>query len=83
MLSSIEVRGPTISPSDRRRASECRREAKAIARQIVLQMVNAGWREGEAALVLADALEDYCLYLAEQPSKSLCPANSNARRVAS
>jgi GrpB-like predicted nucleotidyltransferase (UPF0157 family) len=77
MLETIEVRGPTNSPSDRRRASESRKEAKAVARQIVLQMVHAGWRECEAALALADALDDYCLYLAEHPPKAVQAANSN------
>jgi hypothetical protein len=80
MLDSIEFRGPTISPSDRRRAAESRKAAKAIARQIVIQMVQAGWRESEAALSLADALDDYCLYLAEHPPKALQAANSNLTR---
>ena len=54
-----------------------------IARQIVLQMVQAGWRESEAALSLADAFDDYCLYLAEQPQKRPQPANLNTFPVAS
>lgn len=77
MLNTIEVRGPTTGPRDRRRSLESRREAAAVARQIVLQMIRAGWRETEAALALADALDDYCLYLAEHVSHDIHPANSN------
>jgi hypothetical protein len=46
-------------------------------------MVQAGWRESEAALSLADAFDDYCLYLAEDTPRRLEPANSNAFSVAS
>ena len=75
--------GPANGPSDRRRASESRREAKAVAHQVIVEMVSAGWRESEAALVLADAFEDYCLYLAERPEHSLRAANMNPIRVTS
>lgn len=77
MVESIEFRGPTSGPSDRRRAAESRKAAEHIARQVVLQMVQAGWRESEAALALADAFDDYCLYLAEHPPHTLEPANCN------
>ena len=83
MLVTIEVRGPTKDPTDRRRVAESRKEAKAVARQLVLQMIKAGWRENEAALSLADALDDYCLYLVEHPPRRLQPANSNTFLVAS
>ena len=83
MRGSMEFQGPTSGPAGRNRAAESRKEAKSIARQIVLLMVSAGWRESEAALSLADICEDYCLHLVEDRSKSLCPANSNTGRVAS
>ena len=83
MFDTIEVRGPASDPSDRRRAAESRKAAESITRQVVVQMVKAGWRENEAALSLADALDDYCLYLAERPRLRNAAANSNAFSVAS
>jgi hypothetical protein len=81
MIQSIEFLGPTSGPSDRRRAAESRKAAEQTARQVVLQMVQAGWRESEAALALADAFDDYCLYLAEHPPHALKPANINTFSV--
>ncbi|UVC12686.1 hypothetical protein IHQ71_31660 (plasmid) [Rhizobium sp. TH2] len=40
-------------------------------------MVAAGWRESEVALALADAFDDYCVYLAKRPVTTLFAANSN------
>ena len=39
MLETIEVRGPKKDPTDRRRVAEGRKEANAVARQLVLQMI--------------------------------------------
>jgi hypothetical protein len=83
MHETIEFRGPTNGPTDRKRTAEGRKEAKVITRQIIVQMVRAGWRESEAALALADAFDDYCLYLAEHPREGLHAANSNLMRAAS
>ena len=83
MHATIDLCAPEYAPSDRRRAAERRKAATLITRQLVVQMVQAGWRESEAALTLADAFDDYCLYLAEDPLRRLEPANSNAFLVAS
>jgi hypothetical protein len=83
MHAPIELHNPKHGPSERRRELECQKAAAQIARQIVVQMVQAGWRESEAALSLADAFDDYCLYLAEHPTHNLEPANSNRLSVAS
>jgi hypothetical protein len=83
MLDTIEVHGPTSEPSDRRRAAESRKAAESIARQVIIQMIKAGWRESEAALSLADAFDDYCLYLAERPPLRHEAANTNKFSVAS
>jgi hypothetical protein len=48
---------------------------------MVLQMVQAGWRENEAALSLADAFDDYCLYLAQRPPLRHEAANTNTCSV--
>ena len=83
MHASIDVKHPIHGPSERRREKECQKAAALIVRQLIVQMVQAGWREGEAALALGDALDDYCLYLAEHPPRMLEPANGNMISVAS
>lgn len=82
MRVSIELHAPLSRPSNRFREAERRREAAMIAKQIVVQMVQAGWRESEAALSLADAFDDYCLYLAEQPQRRPEAANVNRLPIA-
>jgi hypothetical protein len=44
---------------------------------LINQFVQSGWRESEAALALADAFDDYCMYLAEKPKRALLAANTN------
>lgn len=48
-----------------------------MVREAVLQAVNAGWREAEAALAVADAADDYILFLSERPRPTYMAANSN------
>jgi hypothetical protein len=83
MHATIDICGPVYGPADRRRGVERQKAAASIVRQLMLQMVQAGWRESEAALTLADAFDDYCLYLAEHPPRMLEAANGNAFSVAS
>jgi hypothetical protein len=40
-------------------------------------MVAVGWRENEVSLSLADAFDDYCIYLARRPTTTVVAANSN------
>ena len=69
---------PTFHVDDLRREAECCRVFDKIARDIVISAINAGWREAEAALALADAAERYVLYLASPARRlHLLPANSN------
>lgn len=72
-----KLHAPNHSPSTRQRASQIRREATAVAREVIVDMVRAGWRENEAALALADAFDDYCLYLCKRPTRTLEAANTN------
>ena len=57
------------------------RDAKTIfadvARNLILQAVRTGWRESEAAMALADAADEYVMYLAQKPRRQLMAANSN------
>jgi hypothetical protein len=61
----------------RKSHAECRNQAKDIARQVILQMVRAGWRETDAALLLADAMDDYCLHLVKFRTYGRKVANCN------
>jgi hypothetical protein len=79
MLATIELRSPEYVPSDPRRNAERQKATALIVRQLIVQMVQAGWRESEAALSLADSFDDYCFYLAEYPQQVLEPANSNTK----
>lgn len=61
----------------RKSLAECRNEAKDIARKVILQMIHAGWRETDAALMLADAMDDYCLHLVKSRTYRRKAANCN------
>jgi hypothetical protein len=73
-----KITSPHFTVDDLRREAECCRVFDTIARTIVISATNAGWREGEAALALADAAERYVLYLASPVRLHLLPANSNS-----
>ena len=47
------------------------------ARALIMEAVRQGWREAEAATALADAADDYVMYLAQKPSRQIKAANSN------
>jgi hypothetical protein len=68
MSKVIEVRDPLAG---------CRDQAKHIVREVILQMIHAGWRETDAALMLADAMDDYCLYLVKARTYKRRAANRN------
>jgi len=73
-----KITSPHFNVDDLRREAECCRVFDKIARTIVISAINAGWREGEAALALADAAERYVLYLASPVRLHFLPANSNS-----
>jgi hypothetical protein len=73
----MDLEAPTYSPLDPRREHNARHIFSNAMRHLVLQAVRAGWREPEAALALADAADDYVLYLAQKPTRKLMAANSN------
>jgi hypothetical protein len=73
----MNLEAPTYSPLDPRREHNAKHVFQDAARQLVLQAVRAGWRESEAAMALADAADDYILYLAQKPTRKLMAANSN------
>lgn len=71
------MHAPSYGVTDRRRETQIRKEAEEFTRRAVLSFVQMGWRENEAALALADALDDYCLYLSATHDRRLAAANSN------
>lgn len=73
----MKPRPPRFQPSDPRRTRDAQDALAEIVRAAVLQAVNAGWREAEAAIAVADAADDYILFLAERPRRNPVAANSN------
>lgn len=68
---------PKFNPADQRRAREAREAFAAATRDLVLDAINCGWREAEAAMALADAADEYVMFLSERPRRNLTAANSN------
>jgi hypothetical protein len=77
------MHAPSYPVTDGRREYQCRKEADTFARQAVLSFVQMGWRETEAALALADSMDDYCLYLSITQDRRHAAANSNSRQYKS
>ena len=73
----MTMRPPRFHPADPRRVREAREAFEAATRNLVLTAVNCGWREAEAALALADAADDYVMFLSERPRRNFIAANSN------
>lgn len=73
----MDLQPPKFQPNDPRRVRETRDAFRAAIRDLVVQAVGTGWREAEAALALADAADDYVMFLAEHPRRNHVAANSN------
>lgn len=73
----MDIEAPTYSPLDLRRDRDAKNVFADAARNLILQAVRTGWRESEAAMALADAADDYVMYLAQKPRRQLMAANSN------
>lgn len=73
----MKPRPPIFQPSDPRRARDAQDALGEIVRDAVRQAVSAGWREAEAAIAVADAADDYILFLAQRPRRTPIAANSN------
>lgn len=73
----MDLEAPTYLPLDPRREHNAKHVFGDAARHLILQAVRAGWRESEAAMALADAADDYIVYLAQKPTRKLMAANSN------
>ncbi len=71
------IRSPKYSAEDMGRSRECETTCKEAIIDVVRRAVAAGWREEEIALHLADAAEDYVIYLATRPSLKRMAANNN------
>ena len=73
----MTLRPPKFQPADPRRAREAKEAFRAATRDLMLDAVNCGWREAEAAMALADAADDYVMFLSERPRLRYLAANSN------
>ena len=73
----MEPRPPAYPASDVKRERDARDAMSGAARALIMQAVRQGWREAEAPTALADAADDYVMYLAQKPSRQIKAANSN------
>ncbi|WP_283194054.1 hypothetical protein [Rhizobium sp. AN80A] len=71
------IRSPRFNAEDIGRSRECESVCKGAITEVVRRAIAAGWREAEIALHLADAAEDYVIYLATKPDRRLKAANNN------
>lgn len=74
---AMTLQPPKFHPADPRRNREMREAFQSAVRDLVVQAVSLGWREAEAAIALADAADDYVMFLAERPRRNRVAANSN------
>ena len=65
------------------RTSQCRATFAAAVKELILDAVANGWRQEEVALAVADAADEYVLYLASRPTIALRHANQNDTCVGS
>jgi hypothetical protein len=73
----MTLRPPKFHPTDPRRTRDTRDAFQSAVRDLVVDAVSAGWREAEAAIAIADAADDYVMFLSERPRRNLVAANSN------
>lgn len=70
---------PTFSVGHADRLLECVSISSTMIADLIKQSVLAGWREQEVALALADATDDYVVYLAQKRAFAPIVANSKGR----
>ncbi|NLS06332.1 hypothetical protein HGP14_23755 [Rhizobium sp. P32RR-XVIII] len=58
---------------------DCQRVFDQLTKEIILAAVEAGWRENEASIALADAADGYVMYVAAAPRVRQA-ANGNLAR---
>ena len=73
----MTLQPPKFHPADPRRTHETRNVFQSALRDLVVEAVSAGWREAEVAMALADAADDYVMFLSERPRRNHSAANSN------
>lgn len=73
----MTLQPPKFPPTDPRRTRETRDAFRSAIRDLVVEAVGAGWREAEAAIAVADAADDYVMFLSERPRRNHIAANSN------
>jgi hypothetical protein len=71
-----DVASPRYEIDEIGRSSECAEVCESSLRRLILDMVEAGWREQEVALQFADAAEDYVMHLAAKSKHRDTAANS-------
>lgn len=61
------MEAPCYDVDDVRRIGDCERAFDQLTKEMILRAVEAGWRQSEASLALADAADRYVMYVATAP----------------
>jgi len=70
---------PKFDIEDRQRSRECLNACTMMLSELIDEAVAAGWRREEVALHMADAADDYVLYLATNPLAATPPSNGTGK----
>lgn len=76
-----DLASPKHETDHAERAGECADQCQRVLKKLILAFVEAGWREQEVAIHLADAAEDYVMHLASQPRVQGQAANTNKQSL--
>lgn len=76
-----DLASPKYDVDHDERAIECADRCQRALKDLILAFVEAGWREQEVAIHLADAAEEYVMYLASQPRAQAQAANTNKQSL--
>lgn len=71
-------RRPSFNGDAVQRAKECPKAFDSLTREIMRQQRKAVWRESKASMALADAAEQYVIYVATKPRIRPRAATGNA-----
>jgi hypothetical protein len=73
----VELDRPKFHVGDRRRTDECHSTFSRAISQLIDEAVAMGWRREEVALQVADAADDYVIYLASNTKRDELSAEAN------
>lgn len=78
----VQFGKPRFQFEERQRALDCRYACTKVYSKLIDEAVAMGWRREEVALQLADAADDYILYLASNLGPELSPSKAKDKVAA-